>query len=54
MRNIRSTFQLIATAVAALALSSSAALAQVKPVQRKLSRWVPAQHALNVMTVELG
>ncbi|OYV01598.1 MAG: C4-dicarboxylate ABC transporter [Burkholderiales bacterium PBB5] len=33
--------------LAALALASSAALAQDKPVMLKLSSWVPAQHALN-------
>ncbi|MGZ5179045.1 MAG: TRAP transporter substrate-binding protein [Ramlibacter sp.] len=42
---MRKTF--LSAAAAALALCGGAALAQDKPVQLKLSSWVPAQHALN-------
>ena len=45
---MRKTFLPIAAAIAAtLALSGGAATAQDKPVQLKLSSWVPAQHPLN-------
>lgn len=45
---MRKTFLPIAVAVAAtLAFATGAATAQDKPVQLKLSSWVPAQHALN-------
>ncbi|HEY1228179.1 MAG TPA: TRAP transporter substrate-binding protein [Ramlibacter sp.] len=45
---MRKTFLPIAAAIAAtLALAGGAATAQDKPVQLKLSSWVPAQHPLN-------
>jgi TRAP-type C4-dicarboxylate transport system substrate-binding protein len=50
MRTIRSAFRLTAAAVAVLAtlaFTTGAAQAQDKPVQLKLSSWVPAQHPLN-------
>ena len=48
MNNIRFSFALAATALAgALALGAGLARAQDKPVQLKLSSWVPAQHPLN-------
>ena len=48
MRNIRSAFHATATAAAVLAVLASGAIqAQDKPVQLKLSSWVPAQHPLN-------
>src|SRR5512133_1349742 len=48
MKNIRSPFALTAAALAAvLVLGTDLAQAQDKPVQLKLSSWVPAQHPLN-------
>ena len=48
MKNIRFPFALTAAALAtALALASGLAQAQDKPVQLKMSSWVPAQHPLN-------
>jgi TRAP-type transport system periplasmic protein len=48
MQKNRHPFTLAATALAAaLALSLGTAQAQDKPVQLKLSSWVPAQHPLN-------
>jgi TRAP-type C4-dicarboxylate transport system substrate-binding protein len=43
----RTVLKLGAVAAAALALASGAVQAQDKPVQLKLSSWVPAQHPLN-------
>jgi TRAP-type C4-dicarboxylate transport system substrate-binding protein len=48
MKNIRFPFALTAAALAAaLAFGTGLAQAQDKPVQLKMSSWVPAQHPLN-------
>ena len=48
MRNLHSIFTLPAAALAAsLLLAAGASHAQDRPVQLKLSSWVPAQHPLN-------